>query len=183
MSTIKIMLVRHAEKPTAGFNGVTVQGEQNKEELIVQGWQRAGALVGLFAPYPGTPLRAGISTPGTLFASGSASLRPAHTLLPLADKLNKTVEDSIKKDDVSRLVSAALSAGGVVLIAWQHEDIPAIANAIVKNAVPIPSVWPGDRFDLVWILDGASSQGPWTFSQVPQLLLAGDSESVIPLQQ
>jgi hypothetical protein len=40
MSKQKIMLIRHAEKPADGIKGVDLQGKENPEELIVQGWQR-----------------------------------------------------------------------------------------------------------------------------------------------
>jgi hypothetical protein len=73
-----------------------------------------------------------------------------------------------------------------VLIGWQHGEIPTILTTIVKvtgltvNPTPPstwpPPKWPGTRFDLVWVFDlVTSAQGPsWTFTQVPQLLLAGD---------
>ncbi|MDR5818738.1 hypothetical protein QCE62_34500 [Caballeronia sp. LZ033] len=57
--------------------------------------------------------------------------------------------------------------------------IPAIAAAILGRDGVCPSSWPGDRFDLVWVLDRTNGTGPWSFSQVPQLLLAGDQASVI----
>ena len=40
------MVIRHAEKPDdAGtISGIDVNGNQNREELTVRGWQRAGAL-------------------------------------------------------------------------------------------------------------------------------------------
>jgi hypothetical protein len=37
-----------------------------------------------------------------------------------------------------------------------------------------PQKWPDTRFDLVWVLDRQPS-GHWTFAQVPQMLLSGDS--------
>ena len=53
----KIMIIRHAEKPTTTppppLNGVTITGKQDKDSLIPRGWQRAGALVTLFAPARG----------------------------------------------------------------------------------------------------------------------------------
>ena len=47
MRCAKIMLIRHAERPSAdkSIRGVTQEGIKNKEELTVRGWQRAGALV------------------------------------------------------------------------------------------------------------------------------------------
>ena len=52
MAAAKIMIVRHAEKPSddGTILGVDADGKDNPEELIVRGWQRSGALVRLFAP-------------------------------------------------------------------------------------------------------------------------------------
>jgi hypothetical protein len=47
-----------------------------------------------------------------------------------------------------------------------------IANAILGNKTSSPQYWPLDRFDLVWVFDRRGDT--WTFTQVPQLLLAGD---------
>lgn len=40
-----------------------------------------------------------------------------------------------------------------------------------------PQAWPDDRFDLVWVFEREDED--WRFSQVPQLLLSGDSAKVI----
>ena len=45
-----IMVIRHAEKPDSGNVGVQLDGSQDADSLIVQGWQRAGALAVLFDP-------------------------------------------------------------------------------------------------------------------------------------
>jgi hypothetical protein len=44
MAASKIMVIRHAEKPDdAGtISGIDVNGNQDREELTVRGWQRAG---------------------------------------------------------------------------------------------------------------------------------------------
>lgn len=181
MSTTKIMLIRHAEKPTGEIEGVSPDGSNNAEDLIVQGWQRAGALNGLFAPSAGQPCRPGLAVPQHLFASGigkhSNSLRPQHTITPLSQKLGIAIDTQYLKGAETQLASALAEAGGIVLAAWEHQDIPTIAAAIFPGG-PFPSSWPGDRFDIVWVFDRAAGGG-WTFSQVPQLLLAGDLPSVI----
>ena len=41
-----------------------------------------------------------------------------------------------------------------------------------------PTKWPHDRFDIVWVFT-RQHDGTWKFTQVPQLLLAGDKRSVI----
>ena len=55
-----IMLVRHAEKPTTPPpKGVDENGADDKNSLIVRGWQRAGALT----PFFRTPWVEGIRFP------------------------------------------------------------------------------------------------------------------------
>jgi hypothetical protein len=179
--TSKIMLIRHAEKPNGKVVGVTASGGANKEELIVRGWQRSGALVRFFAPADGKLADPRLAQPKTIFAAAvgkhSKSLRPQHTVLALATALNLQLDLRFPKGDETDLAKAAVAAAGPVLIAWEHEDIPGIVNSIVGNSKTCPQKWDGSRFDLVWVLD-RQAQG-WTFSQVPQLLLPGDSKSPI----
>jgi hypothetical protein len=186
MPADKIMVIRHAEKPSddGTIQGVDAAGNVNKEELIVRGWQRSGALVRLFDPRDGKFVDSHLAVPKTIFASeagkGSKSLRPQHTVLELANVLKLSLDLRFKKDDEAALVQAALAAAGPVLIAWEHEDItPTIVNAIVGNSTTCPQKWPGDRFDLVWVFDRKPSGSGWDFSQVPQLLLSGDSKEPI----
>jgi len=174
------MLIRHAEKPDGNDNGVDQNGNPDKRDLIVRGWQRAGALVQFFANArdPNGP----IERPAAIFATepttGSESNRPLHTVTPLAKFLNLNIDSTIAEGSEDALVKAAIAANGVVLIAWHHEKIPAIANLILQNQ-SAPQKWPGDRFDVVWIFTRAAANAPWTFSQTPQLLLSGDSPNVI----
>jgi hypothetical protein len=190
MAAAKIMIVRHAEKPSddGKILGVDADGKDNPEELIVRGWQRSGALVRLFAPRDGRFVDPHLATPKTIFASKTEhhegqSLRPQHTVLELATLLGLELSLGHTKDDIQGLATDAVAATatGPVLIAWEHQNIPPLVNAITKNSLPCPHKWPGDRFDLVWVLDGAGSTGPWSLTQVAQLLLAGDSPKPIPM--
>jgi hypothetical protein len=174
------MLIRHAEKPDDKDGGVDQKGNADKHDLIVRGWQRAGALVQFFAN-PRDP-NGPINRPATIFATepttGSESKRPLHTVTPLAQWLDIPIDSTIAEGSEQDLVDKASAANGVVLIAWHHEKIPAIANLILQNQ-SAPQKWPGDRFDVVWIFSRATANAPWSFSQAPQLLLSGDSPNVI----
>lgn len=182
MPANKIMLIRHAEKPEGKDAGVDAEGKQDDKELIVRGWQRSGGLVRLFAPRDGRFVDPHLAQPKIIFASGIAkhsdSLRPQHTVLELATVLGLTLQTKYLKDGEADLAKAAADAAGPVLIAWEHQGIPDIVNAIVGNKTSCPQKWPGSRFDMVWVLD-AKSGGDWRFDQVPQLLLSGDSDKPI----
>jgi hypothetical protein len=185
MAVAKIMIVRHAEKPSddGKIQGVDAAGKDNPEELIVRGWQRSGALVRLLAPRDGKFVDPHLATPKTIFASKvgkhSNSLRPQHTVLELATVLGLSLSLNFAKGDEQDLAAAAVAAAGPVLIGWEHEAIPAIVDAIAGNSTICPQKWPGDRFDLVWVLDRTGSTDRWSLTQVPQLLLSGDSAKPI----
>jgi hypothetical protein len=182
----KIQIIRHAEKPsdTPPPHGVDANGDHDKESLIVQGWQRAGALAAFFAPSGGLFQNPYIATPQFVYASqvgqSSKSERPQETITPLVAKLGTNVEVNFNfsKGQEASLAASAIACTGVVLICWQHENIPDIANNIPvspNNKTPVPDQWPDDRFDVVWIFDFDTSAGGYTFNQVPQLLLDGDT--------
>ncbi|HEY3622435.1 MAG TPA: histidine phosphatase family protein [Roseiarcus sp.] len=152
-------------------------GAENPRALTLTGWKRANALVGLFNPPDGASPRPPLAKPRSLFASGSESLRPKQTIAPLATALNLSVRTFLKGQE-AQLVAAAKGAEDPVLISWQHEAIPEIAALIRGGADGVPSYWPADRFDLVWVFDLQAS-GAWSFTQVPELVMPGDSAKPI----
>jgi hypothetical protein len=153
MAASIIMVVRHAEKPEGTLQGVQLDGSPDQDSLIVQDWQRAGALAVLFDPSAGNLKRSLLAVPQVLFAAKfdptKHSKRPFETLQPLSEKLNLTINDGFKKDDSTAMVAEAVASTGVVLIAWQHQGIPAIGNAIPGNDTTVPQARSGDRFDIV----------------------------------
>lgn len=166
-----IMIVRHAEKPTTTQRGVRPDGEHDKHSLSVRGWTRAGALVGLLAPLQGAP-RAGLARPDAIYASSRAhegSHRPVQTVTPLAERLGLPVHCDWGEGAEAELASTLTDRAGTFLVAWHHESIPKIVQAVGSVATP---EWPDDRFDIVWTLTRVGSA--WQFAQVAQLLLAGD---------
>jgi broad specificity phosphatase PhoE len=180
MPAAKIMLIRHAEKPNGdGEPGLMPNGVENPRALTRTGWKRANALVGLFNPPDGASPKPPLAKPRSLLASGSDSLRPKQTIAPLATALNLPVRTFLKGQE-PELVAAVKKAEAPVLISWQHEAIPAIAALIRGSADGIPPRWPAHRFDLVWVLDLQAS-GAWSFTQVPELVMPGDSDKPIGL--
>ena len=209
----KIMVIRHAEKPDTykgqQYQGVDAAGStcgsSGSKHLVTLGWERAGGLVALFAP-PWGPKSPTLATPQYLYASdpndstdasknGGPSQRPYETLLPLSAMLGPLqINTNYKKKDFKDMVKDAVGKPGVVLIAWQHEDIAledkdgghGISHYILKetgttDTFNIPASWPKDsnkvaRYDLIFVFDRASTgTGPVTgFTMFAQMLLAGD---------
>ena len=177
MPISRVMLIRHAEKPSADgtVKGVTFEGVPSADQLSVRGWQRAGALVRFFAPLQGTGFAAGIATPTQLVAPKPTihvpSQRSGHTLAPLAELLGLSVRMDFSKGQEADVAAAIATMSGTVLVAWEHKAIRSIAVALAGE-VGLPLTWPDERFDMVWAFDRIDNG--WVFRQVPQLLLAGD---------
>ena len=185
----QIYIIRHGEKPadppTPGPPfGVDKDGNQSVHSLLPRGWQRSGALAVLFAPATG-PLQAGLRTPTALYSPsyGKPDKTKAHrtyqTIQGLAGRLGMPIQSPAPEGQESVLVEAILGSGGqVVLICWEHHHIPALAQAI-PTIEAIPSAWPGDRFDVIWTFGLDPAAGRYSFGQVPQQLLRGDTDTVI----
>ncbi len=211
MGATKIMVIRHGEKPGiyngAQYAGVSslgaVAGDDGAKHLVTLGWERAGALVTLFAA-PWGPKTPSLATPQFLFASDpiakqgddnsdeGPSERPYETLTALAAKLGLTTDISHGKSRYAKMVTSALECVGAVSIAWQHEDIaltaktgsPGISGEILTQTgttgtFNVPTSWPtgpaGARYDLVFVFDRPTGSGPITgFKLVAQQLRAGD---------
>jgi hypothetical protein len=183
----KIMIIRHGEKPNGHFAGVNESGASSPHDLIVRGWQRAGALACLFAPAQGPLQNLLLAKPAFIFASAavddpvpgnSRSRRSQETLTPLAQRIGVEIDLTFSKGEEKALAEAAKACDGPVLIAWQHENISTIVNSIL-GAKLAPQNWPPDRFDVVFVLTLHPLEGKYSFAQVPQCLLAGDSAAPI----
>jgi hypothetical protein len=190
-SATKIMILRHAEKPptTPPPHGVDANGQHDKESLTARGWQRAGALVSLFAPSRGPLQDPHLATPRFIFASNaikgsdSDSMRPQETVMPLAQKLRDAVSTNFDfcKGEEEPMAAAALACEGIVLICWEHKNIHAIVHHILKHQQdkpPVPKEWPDDRFDLIFVFDLDLGTNEYRFNLVFQLLLDGDTSNL-----
>jgi hypothetical protein len=127
--------------------------------------------VGLFAPRHGEP-KTSLARPAAIYAAshaGDGSRRPIQTVTPLAEWLELPVHSKWGPGAEDELARDLAERTDPVLVAWHHEAIPKLVKALGYIAVP---EWPDDRFDVVWTLTRVGAE--WRFTQVPQLLLAGD---------
>ena len=175
-----VMVIRHGEKPDGSHPGVDAQGNEDDSSLTETGWERANRLADLFDPDMGSP-RPGLATPKAIYAAGAnddgEGLRPRETVMPLVARLGLTANTSYGAGEEKELVRRAISQPGPALISWQHGGIPDIAKAFPAVTPKPPSDWPDDRFDVVWTF--TRTVDGWRFAQVPELVLAGDQDTVI----
>jgi hypothetical protein len=192
-----IFIIRHGEKPPDATGksdsggppyGVDVDGKTDPDSLIPQGWQRAGGLASLFDPQGSLGHPTGGITSPTVIATPDYGKPHKHrtyeTVLPTAQKLGLTPNTPYAVGKEAKLVDWVLTqVGEVVLICWEHDHIIDITGALQQARTvtgDVPGPWPGHRFDIVVAMwpDAGESCG-YVCSQVPQLLLAGDSSAPI----
>lgn len=181
-----VLIIRHADKPPAGGDGVDSSGARDEESLTTVGWQRAGVWAELFRPSFGTD--SPLPTPKVIFASASGpaskSRRPYETVVPLALKLGipvEKVDQRFSKGGESELAKAVTKLSGVVLISWQHENIVDITSALASSTPDVPTGWPGGRFNVIFRFDRAAGSKDWTFTQIVPVMLSGDVAAPITL--
>jgi len=161
-----ILIIRHAEKPAT-----------ESVDLSPRGKERARALRNLFKKSETRPKK--LPTPDFVFATkdSAKSKRPGETVAPLAKKLELTVNAAYANEDYARLAKELLSdskyAGRTVLVCWHHGTIPELAKKL--GAADAPAHWKDAVFDRVWRID-YDEEGKARFRNLPQQLLAGDSE-------
>ena len=188
-----IYIIRHGEKPeeptprrvAPARRGVDFHGNQNEHSLLPRGWQRSGALAALFDPSRG-PLLPGLQVPRLLISpsSGDGSKTAQHrthqTIRGISDRLEIAIAAEFAKGHERQLAAALTKSGpGAVLICWDHTHIPALASALpLVHGTVIPKTWPDDRFDVIWTFTLLTND-EYAFGQVPQLLLSGDTDTII----
>jgi hypothetical protein len=188
MSTLTVLIIRHAEKPDeAGAGaGLTEDGQPDKKSLVIRGWQRAGAWTALFGAGLGGDL---FPQPTVIYAAnpdrgadGEPSQRPFETIEPLAKRLHLAPITRWGHGDEAELAAEIIKLTGVVLVCWEHKLIASALLPALIGAQSLPSVpakWGGTRFDVVLRLDRAFPTAPWSFRQLFPRILAGDTE--VPL--
>ena len=169
-----VMIIRHGEKPPSGGGtpmGIAPDGSEDKHSLTVRGWVRAGALIGLFSS-----AHDGVETPTKIFAAcssddaGPHGRRPAQTVTPLAEAHNTPMDTTFAVGNEGGVAAAILEESGVVLVSWEHHNIPLIVAGI--GVANFTRQWPDARFDLVWIF--RQTESGYAFSEIGQNLLSGD---------
>ncbi|MGH7582093.1 MAG: histidine phosphatase family protein [Gemmatimonadales bacterium] len=141
----QVILFRHAEEPN----------KKDDPHLSVAGRAHAQRLVAWFASHPefrrfGAPA----AIYATRMTNDGNGQRTAETVAPLAASLHLPVRTPYTGSDDQKLAKLILGnpalKGKTVIICWNHEEIPDLADALgVKRA---PHKWPANVYNRAWVI-------------------------------
>jgi broad specificity phosphatase PhoE len=148
MAPTLVLLMRHGEKPS----------DEKDPNLSADGLSRAHKLA--------TYIPATFCKPDALFASAISkhSARPYQTLEPLSKKTGIPIDAAYADQNYAGLAKELLSdakfAGKRIVIAWHHERIPALAQALGASAGSFPDPWDPAVFNLILHVAWQGNSGP-----------------------
>jgi len=133
---LRIVLIRHAEKPDDGDN------------LSCKGLNRSLALPGVLYPRFGRPDYTYVSKVSA--GSSAGHVRMLETIVPFAVKYDLSISDRFDENDVAGLAKEILKKEGTVLVVWDHSLLESVARAlgVVDNTL----TWSPDDFDGIWVI-------------------------------
>jgi hypothetical protein len=133
---LKIIFIRHAEKPVKGDN------------LTCQGLNRSLKLPAVINAKFGVP--AYVFVPAIGLGEATKHSRMFQTIVPLASKYNLTVNSNRQEKDSLGMAADLKSRNGTVLVVWEHSNIVPIVKAL---GIKDPGLkWPDDDYDSIWIV-------------------------------
>ncbi|NOW94685.1 histidine phosphatase family protein [Mucilaginibacter sp. SG564] len=135
-SDLKIILIRHAEKPVKGDN-LTCQGVNRSLKLPAVINAKFGVPAYLFVPAMG-------------LGEATKHSRMFQTIIPLAAKYNLTVNSSRQEKDSLGMAADLKSRAGTVLVVWEHNNIVPIVRALGVKETGLK--WPDDDYDSIWVV-------------------------------
>jgi hypothetical protein len=132
---LRIVIVRHGEKPETGDN------------LSCQGQNRALALPAVLMKKFGRP---GLAYVPKLETDASTKhARMFQTVTPFAVQQDLTVNSKYDEEDVTGAAQDVLKQTGLVLMVWEHSQIRPLAMAL---GVKDPPSWKKEDFDSIWVV-------------------------------
>jgi hypothetical protein len=143
---LKVVLIRHAEKPAKGYN-LTCQGLNRSLQLVPVLHSRFGLPSAIYVPALGQ-------------GDTTKHARMFQTIVPFAAKYNLLISTSFHEDDTLQLAQAIRQGKGVVFVVWEHSRIPGIARSLgVRDAL---LHWHDDDYDSLWIVQYVNGQAVLT---------------------
>jgi len=133
---LKIIFIRHAEKPANGDN------------LNCQGFNRSLQLPAVLFKKFGKPDQVYIPTITT--GSTTRHLRMLQTISPFVIKYGLSLNSAFDVDDTKGVATSLIRENGTVLVVWEHQELVPILKYLGADFKKLK--WPPDDFDTIWIV-------------------------------
>jgi hypothetical protein len=134
---LKLIFIRHAEKPDEGDN------------LSCMGLNRALKLPEVLKAKFGLPDR--VYVPALHLGKSTPRSRMFQTISPFAIKYNLTINSSFEEEDAKDIANDLEGRKGTILIVWEHSQIKFILKALGLTVKGLQ--WPDNDFDSIWVVD------------------------------
>ena len=133
---LKLVFIRHAEKPADGDN-LTCQGLNRAMQLPKVLYEKFGIPAYTFVPAIG-------------LGNSTRHARMFQTVIPLAAKYNLVINTSHAEKDSIAMATDIKSKTGTILIVWEHKAIAPIIRSLGITAPDLK--WPDNDYDSIWIV-------------------------------
>jgi len=140
---LKVIIIRHGEKPSTGDN------------LCPKGLDRANLLPPVLDKIVGTPDFTYVPQVNT--GKTTRSVRMLQTVTPFAVEHNLVLNTNFKNDEVKKAATDVLQKSGVVLMVWEHSNIPDLAKEL---GVTGKLKWKDEDYGSIWIIEFNKKSSP-----------------------
>lgn len=135
-SDLRVVLIRHAEKPAKGYN-LTCQGINRSLGLVPVLYSRFGLPAAIYVPALGQ-------------GDTTKHSRMFETIVPFASKYNLLISTVYREDDTVAIAAAIKALRGTVFVVWEHSRLPAIARNLGVRDERLH--WRDEDYDSMWIV-------------------------------
>jgi hypothetical protein len=146
--TLKVVIIRHAEKPDDGDN------------LSCQGMDRALKLPKVLFQKFQTPNHTYV--PSLDCDKATKHSRMFQTISPFAVKYNLKINSKYGETDFAKVAPNVLEKKGTVLMVWEHSAIQPLAKALGVADAP---AFAKKDFDSIWIITFPNGQAKLDFDR------------------
>ncbi len=148
-STLKIVIIRHGEKPDDGDN------------LTCKGLNRAMQLPKVLVDKFGKPSR--IYVPSVDPKKSASHARMFETATPLAVKYNLEINAKYGVEDYADLAQDLKARKGTELVVWEHKALDNLLRALGMKTKGLK--WDDADFDSIWIVDFKTGEAKLSFDK------------------
>lgn len=136
-NSLRVIIIRHGEKPESGFN------------LSCKGYNRSKELPKVITSLFGVPDY--IYVPMIMNGRTANSIRMFQTIIPLAVKYGLLINTKFTETDSVAIAADILLKKGTVLVVWNSKNIASVARnlGITKQELK----WNKKDYDSIWIIN------------------------------